>query len=503
VAGDASSEIRATGEAAGEESLDRRVLSSIEVLTQSVAGMAPTASVALIPLVVYASAGNGTWLAFALGVAVMICVAVGAVQFSRRINSAGSLYVWVTQGLGPAAGFLVGWTLILGYLTIGMSVVVGIGIFGNDFLTHLGVDANLRGLQVILVVGALVAALAVAIRGIELSARVGLVFEGLSVAIVLLVCVAVWLDQGTIFDSAQLKLEGVDASGLLVGLVFGVLVLTGFESAGSLGVEARDPQRMIGRAIMSSLIVVGLFYVVASYTQVLGFQDAEGGLGAAGAPLPELADDVGMSFLSWVIDLAFVVSFFACALAIMNAGARMLLAMGADGIVPSNLTATHPTHRTPHRALVVVAVPIAAIPAILLASHDAVTVTTWVGVVAAFGFLFAYIMLAIAAPLFLARVGAGNPLVVLASALGVAGLVFVFWANWLPTTVPGDLFSPLVGTLKYLPYVFFGWLALGAVWFAYTRATRPEVAAGVGSRFDTSDDDGIEVGLPAASAEPA
>jgi amino acid transporter len=225
--GDQSVGRLATDEAAGEHGLDRRVLSSIEVLTQSVAGMAPTASVALIPLVVYASTGNGTWLAFALGVAVMICVAAGAMEFSRRINSAGSLYVWTAQGLGPTAGFSVGWALLLGYLGIGMSVVVGVGIFGRAFLTHLGVDAELRGLQAVLVVAALVAGLVVAIRGIELSARFALVFEALSVALVLLVCVAVWIDQGTIFDSAQLELEGVTGSGLLVGLVFGVLVLTG------------------------------------------------------------------------------------------------------------------------------------------------------------------------------------------------------------------------------------------------------------------------------------
>jgi amino acid transporter len=472
------------------------VLSSVEVLTQSVAGMAPTASVALIPLVIYASAGNGTWLAFALAAAVMVCVGFGALEFSRRVNSTGSLYVWVTQGLGPAAGFLVGWTLILGYVAIGMSVVVGVGIFGNDFLTELGVGENLRGVQVILVAVALVVALAVAIRGIELSARLGLVLEALSVAVVLIVCVAVWIDQGTIFDSPQLKLEGVTASGLLVGMVFGVLVLTGFESAGSLGVEARDPERMIGRAIMSSLLVVGLFYIVASYTQVLGFQDAEGGLGSATAPLPDLSDDVGLSFLGPIISLAFVISFLACTLAVMNAAARMLMAMSADGIVPAALTATHPTHRTPARALVVVGIPIAAIPIILLASKDAVTVTTWVGVVAAFGFLFSYILLAIAAPIFLSRLNAFNPLIAVASVLGAAGLAFVFWANWLPGTVPGDLFAPLEGTLRYLPYVFFGWLALGALWFAYVRATRPEVAAGVGSRFDVSEDAELEPAVP-------
>ncbi len=82
--------------------LQKRVLTTPEVLAQSVANMAPSAAMALLPFLVFLSAGNGTWLSFALGLVVLLIVGYCAAQFATRINSAGSFYVWVTRALGPA-----------------------------------------------------------------------------------------------------------------------------------------------------------------------------------------------------------------------------------------------------------------------------------------------------------------------------------------------------------------------------------------------------------------
>src|SRR5216117_2872814 len=71
-----------------------------EVLAQSVANMAPSAAMALLPLLVIA-------------VLALMCVGYCAAQFAGRINSAGSFYVWVTKALRPSFGHAAGWGLIL------------------------------------------------------------------------------------------------------------------------------------------------------------------------------------------------------------------------------------------------------------------------------------------------------------------------------------------------------------------------------------------------------
>src|SRR5690242_6268661 len=118
--------------------LQKRVLSFPEVLAQSVANMAPSAAMALLPFLVFLSAGNATWLSFGLSLVVLLVVAYCASLFATRINSAGSFYVWVTRAIGPGAGSAAGWGLILGYLFTGIACVLGFEIYANNFLVGLG-----------------------------------------------------------------------------------------------------------------------------------------------------------------------------------------------------------------------------------------------------------------------------------------------------------------------------------------------------------------------------
>ena len=75
---------------AGETTLKRNTLTLPEVLAQSVANAAPSAAMALLPLLVFLNAGNGSWVAFVIAVVLMVCVGYCASQFAKRMNSAGS-----------------------------------------------------------------------------------------------------------------------------------------------------------------------------------------------------------------------------------------------------------------------------------------------------------------------------------------------------------------------------------------------------------------------------
>ena len=144
-------------------------LSLPEVLAQSVANMAPSAAMALLPLLVFAGAGNGTWVAFLIALLALLCIGYCAAQFARRMNSAGSFYVWVSKALRPSFGHAAGWGLILGYLATGMATVYGFAIYGADLLTRLGAPGDNRGiLAALLLLDILLAA------GVDPSALPGL-----------------------------------------------------------------------------------------------------------------------------------------------------------------------------------------------------------------------------------------------------------------------------------------------------------------------------------------
>ena len=447
-------------------------MTQVDVLAQSVAGIAPSAAMATTPALIALYAGSGVWLSYVAATVVVILVGLVATQFGRRFASSGSLYSYVARGLGPTGAFTAGWGLVIGYAFIAMIGVVGSAVYFGSFLTGLGVPADSTlAICIILAIAAMGAA-AFAIVGIKISTRVGLVLEIISVTAVLIVLIAVVVGKGATGDSAQLTLSGLSFDGVTFGIVLGVLGFVGFESAASLGAEARNPHRIIPRAVLGSAVLVGILYVFASYTMVLGFGDPNA-LGQSTAPISDLAARFGLGSVAWIVDLGITASFFAVTIACINASSRILYTMGEEGILPSALGRAHPGHKTPHVAIGVVAPVVLVVPIILVAAGVApLSVFAYTGTIGTFGYMLGYVLMAIALPFFLRRRGEFNPLSVVLAVIVVAALVYVFYKNVIP--VPDY-------PLNLMPWIFLGLVALGLAWYAVVRVRRPQVAAEVGT----------------------
>ena len=88
-------------------------LSFGEVLAQSFAVIAQTTIPASNIGLIVALAGNGTWLSFLIGLIRLVFVSININQFASRSASPGSLYSYIVKGLGPTAGVVCGWVLLL------------------------------------------------------------------------------------------------------------------------------------------------------------------------------------------------------------------------------------------------------------------------------------------------------------------------------------------------------------------------------------------------------
>jgi amino acid transporter len=466
--------------------LQARVLSFPEVLAQSVANMAPSAAMALLPFLVFLSAGNGAWLSFGISLLILLVVAYCASVFATRINSAGSFYVWVTRALGPGAGSAAGWGLVLGYLFTGVACVIGFEIYGDNFLTGFGISSPSNHVvrAILYVAGGLLPAV-MAVSDIKISQRLAFILESVSVTIILILCIAVYAHNGGVIDHAQLSLKGSGAGGIVVGMVLAIFAFVGFESAGAMGQEAREPAKSVPRAILWSCGIVGVFYLIVVYAQVYGFGSK---FGNATAPLPQLAGVVGLGWLGHVIAIGITCSMFACALACLTAGSRMLLSLGHDGLLPRVFTRTTKHTKAPGVAIWAVAIPMTVIPVAYIAAGSVDTVLTGVeGTLATYGFMLAYGLVALAAPIYLLKLNEGKALAWILGILGAVTMLFVFYVNWIPTAIPNDIFPSLVGSFKWLPYVFLVWTAIGLAWYFFIKMTRPEVVRAAGTWGDAYD----------------
>ena len=158
--------------------------------------------------------------------------------------------------------------------------------------------------------------------------------------------------HGWRLDMAQLTLQGVTPEKLRLGLVLAIFSSVGFESATSLGSEARDPLINIPRAVKWSAILAGVFFFLCAYAEVLAFRGEPQSLGQSVAPLHVLAQQVGLPpLVGTLTDLGAVVTFFSCFLACITAAARVLFLMGRHGALHSVLGEAHEENQTPHRAV--------------------------------------------------------------------------------------------------------------------------------------------------------
>src|SRR5258708_2580260 len=198
---------------------------------------------------VCALAGNGTWLAYVLATAATLLVALCISEFARYSSSPGSLYTYSSMVLPPWLAAIAAWSLLLAYIATGSSVIGGFYHYAN-LLLH---DASGRIASTVFL-ALLVTSISIAIawRDVKISARLMLWIEAVSVTLIMTVVVLVLVRHGLHLDWTQLRLRGMTVSGRRLGLVLALFSFVGFESATTLGAEARNPLKTIPRAVIQS-----------------------------------------------------------------------------------------------------------------------------------------------------------------------------------------------------------------------------------------------------------
>ena len=331
--------------------LRRNSLGLPELIFHGITHIAPATNVVFTFPIIAAKAGAAMPISFLLTTIVCLFIANTVAEFSRYMPSSGGYYSFATRGLGSRAGFIATWSYLI-YDILGPAASTG-------FLGYLLSDTLYSGLGVhipwwVIAVAAFVVIWFFTYYGVQLSLHTTALLGGAEMLIMLALAITFLIHPGpcsSYVAPLQPALVPHHYQGILAGMVFSVLALSGFEAPAPLAQEARRPGKFVAASVMLSLLAIGVFYVFASYASAIGW--GTGNMDAFGSdanPYYALGHKLwGAAW--WLVILAITNSAIGAGLACTNAASRVMYTMGQTGTLPAAFGRIHPVHRTPTFAI--------------------------------------------------------------------------------------------------------------------------------------------------------
>jgi len=320
---------------AGPEAQLRRSLSQVETTLAGVGIILGAGVYALIGAVAD-EAGNALWLSFAFAAVVAAVIGLCYAEMASMFPRAGADHEYTRQALGDRPAFVVGWLMVIGNIIGAATVALG---FGGYLASLIDADPTLLALI------ALGAATVVAFVGVEETVKVTIFGTLIEVAgLVLVIAVGIPHFGNTDLLAVKGGLEGVLGGAALVTFAY-----LGFSQIATLAEEAEAATTTIPRAMVSSIALTSLLYVLVAIAavSVLGAQ----ALAASDAPLAAVAQEALGGRAS---DVVAVIALFSTAntmLLLLVAASRMMYGMASTAALPRFLAWVDPRRRTPVRAI--------------------------------------------------------------------------------------------------------------------------------------------------------
>ncbi|MBI4549898.1 MAG: amino acid permease [Candidatus Omnitrophica bacterium] len=292
-------------------------------------------------------AGNACWLSFLISLMVASLTGLSYAELASRFPRAGGETTYSFEAfrlplLSHALGFLVL-----------MSGVVSMAAVSHAFGGYVRALFPAVPLKVIVLVFFFVLA-AISFRGMRESSLTNVIctiVELTGLAIVIVAGLAHFGKVNYLEFPPQAELTGRWAA-VFQGGVLAFYAFIGFEDMVKASEEAHNPSRVIPRAILISLAIVGFFYVMTALAAVSVVPASE--LAAAEAPLMLVVERGLPQIPRGLFTLIALFAVTNTALVNFVMGARLLYGMAEEGLVPRILGKIHPVRRTPHVAIAAV-----------------------------------------------------------------------------------------------------------------------------------------------------
>ena len=464
-------------------SLARNAINLPAVVFQSVATMGPGVGLAYSIGVGALFAGGAEPLSVILALAACLFVAIAIGQLAKHMPSAGGPATYTARGLHPSVGFVVAWAysflyflatafllLLVGYLFAGVAQ----SEFGWNYTASWIAATTVSGIGVFFL----------NYTGIRVNTAAGLIFGIFEMVIFAALSIFLIVKAGShntlaVLGTKYATVKGFRGlSGVFAGSVYAILAFIGFDAAAPLGEEARDPRRTIKYAVVGSALLVGVYYLFATYAAAVFFGPEKfGAFPGYNDSNPWVALARSAWGIGWVlVFITLLNSAQANTNGVANAATRVLWSMGRNGILPKAFASVSPKHRSPSVATLFTFVGGLALALVLGVKYTPTMAYAMLGTMIVGLVIPVYMLLCLASIVYYLREQRREFNVLthlILPVLGIAVFVPPLLAGLGVTALGFSWIAPLAYPLNLATWVVVIWYALGIVLAGYFMARQP------------------------------
>jgi len=331
------------------ERLHQGGLRLIDISASTMANIGPAYSFYFSAGAIVLAAGIGAPLTVLLAAIAIALLGNTLAQFSRAHPSTGGFITFIGKTFGGTSAVTTALMAGAGYIVAIASVLVISGGFLSMTLQYyFSWNVPWIVFTVLLTAGAI----AMMIRGVGVSTKLAGFFFGFELLVLTIVSVAALIKHGAHLSAMPFEPKHLTNgfSGLADGFPLAIYLFIGWENSAALAEETDNPRRNVPRAVLLSIALMAVTYLLLTYSTVSSFGYNGTALDAAPLPFINVAHDVTPALAVFAY-LAGLTSTIGVLIAAVNSQCRLIFNAGREGLLPRWIGKVHPTRRTPVNAI--------------------------------------------------------------------------------------------------------------------------------------------------------
>lgn len=327
----------------------RRSLTTFDLIFMGIGAIIGAGVFVLTGIAAATKAGPAITISYMIAGTASLFAALAYAELAASIGGTGSAYSYAYAGFGELIAWIIGWNLLLEYLMAVSTVAIGWSGYMNNLLQTLHIylphaitsdpfDGGVINLLAILIIFALSYLLAL---GVKHSAQ----FNNVIVCIKL-ITITVFL----VVALADVRISNWNNffpfgwQGVMQGAALVFFAYVGFDALSTAVEEAITPQRSIPIAIITSLIVCTLIYILVSalLTGIVPYSTLN-----VRSPVSEALLHLGHTIIAGFVAAGAIAGLTTVMLVMFYGLTRICLAICCDGLLPHRFSTVNTYSRTP------------------------------------------------------------------------------------------------------------------------------------------------------------